>query len=291
MSDLGGARYGPACCTVRGNVVVLGGEDTEGDEESVSLTVEVLRSDSGAEGLAFTYLPPLLCGPRTRYTALPIDESESAEGQVLMLGGRDEHYKFLDVASRVVKVDLATGACTPHPPLLYERWLFAAARLPDGRVVCAGGSHHDYRDDDEDEDYPASITAEALEPPEQGSPDGAWRWRELPHMSVQRQSAAGCVLSDGRFAVFGGMVGEDMDTTSCEVLTLDGDERWVPMPPMLEAGSDFVCAAVGGCVVVAGGISGSTAVDVYEEALGRWRRLPCNLPHGGGLCWTGSALM
>jgi hypothetical protein len=32
-------------------------------------------------------------------------------------------------------------------------------------------------------------------------------------------------------------------------------------------------------------------MEVYEEALGRWRRLPCNVTHEGNLGWTGSALM
>jgi hypothetical protein len=180
-------------------------------------------------------------------------------------------------------VDLATGACTPHPPLLYERHCFAGARLPDGRIVCAGG---------EAGTNPAGITAEVLEPLEQGSPDDAWRWRELPHhMSVHRYGAAGCVLSDGRFAVFGGMDINDVTTASCEVLTLDGDERWEPLPSMREVRCGLTCAAVGGCVIVAGGHGSTSAVEVYEEALGRWRRLPCNLPHGGELLWAGSALM
>ena len=161
MSDLGGARCDHACCTVRGNVVVLGGQS--GGVDDALATVEVLRSiDSEAEEHTFADLPSLSCGPRRCSTALPIDESESAEGQVLLLGGCDEHQQPLDVAARVVKVDLATGACTPHPPLLYDRWDFAAARLPDGRVVCAGGVHDQYREDDEDEDYPTSITAEVL---------------------------------------------------------------------------------------------------------------------------------
>jgi hypothetical protein len=296
MSDLGCARAELACCTVRGNVVVLGGLNSE---EAALATVEILRSiDAEAEEPAFTDLPPLACGPRTSSIALPIDESESAEGQVLLLGGCGEDGQLLDVASRVLKVDLATGACTPHPPLLYDRWDFTAARLPDGRVVCAGGVEDDADDDadDEDEDgshqpHQSSRTAEVLEPPEQGSPDGVWRWRELPHMSVQRFCTAGCVLSDGRFAVFGGLDINEVTTASCEALTLGGDERWEPLPPMLEARSDFFCAAVGGCVIVAGGYDLTPAVDVYEEGLGRWRRLPCSLPHGGGLAWMGSALM
>jgi hypothetical protein len=136
---------------------------------------------------------------------------------------------------------------------------------------------------------PAGITAEVLEPPEQGSPDDVWRWRELPSMSVPRDGTAGSVLSDGRFAIFGGGV-INGPLASCEALTLDGDERWEPMPPMREARSHLTCAAVGRCVIVAGGFD-STTVEVYEEALGRWRRLPCNLPHEGPLTRPWSALM
>jgi hypothetical protein len=294
MSDLGCGRSEHACCIVRGRVVVLGGRSSEGD---VLATVEALRYDSEAEEHTFADLPPMSCGPCSYSIALPIDESESAEGQVLLLGGYCKDAASSGEAfSRVINVDLATGAYTPHPPLLYERWRFAAARLPDGRVVCAGSET--YYDDDEDEDddyYGESITAEVLQSPEQGSPDdAAWRWRELPHMRVHREGAAGCVLSDGRFAVFGGEDGESVKTASCEVLTLDGNpRRWEPLPPMRATRYGLTCAAVGGCVIVAGGTSsGSTAaVEVYEEARRRWRRLPCNLPHDRPLMWPGSALM
>jgi hypothetical protein len=59
---------------------------------------------------------------------------------------------------------------------------------------------------------------------------------------------------------------------------------------MHEAREYFACAAIGGCVIVAGGWNSITA-EVYEEALGRWRRLPCSLPHDGKLYWMGIALM
>ena len=99
------------------------------------------------------------------------------------------------------------------------------------------------------------------------------------------------MLSDGRFAVFGGEDDYERVTKSCEVLTLDGGgERWDPLPPMHEARMGFACAAIGGCVIVAGG-EGSVTAEVYEEALGRWRRLPCNLPYEVELFCTGSALM
>ena len=129
-----------------------------------------------------------------------------------------------------------------------------------------------------------------LEPPEQGtSASGAsWQWRYLPVMSVDHYGGRGCALSDGRFAVFGGL---DINARSCEVLTLDGDgERWEPLAPMREARWSFACAAIGGCVIAAGGL-GSVTAEVYDEALGRWRRLPCNLPHDAYLCCMGSALM
>jgi hypothetical protein len=67
-------------------------------------------------------------------------------------------------------------------------------------------------------------------------------------------------------------------------------ERWEPLPPMHEARMDFACAAIGGCVIVAGGV-GSITAEGYEEALGRWRRLPCNLPHDSQLFFMGSASM
>ena len=117
MPDLGCGRIEHACCAVRGGVVVLGWKSSFDD---VLATVVLRLSDSEAEELTFTDLPPLACGPRSSSTALPVDESESVEGLVLLLGGYGEHYASLGVAARVVKVDLATGACTPQPPLLYD---------------------------------------------------------------------------------------------------------------------------------------------------------------------------
>mmetsp|Transcript_13956 Transcript_13956/g.22858 ORF Transcript_13956/g.22858 Transcript_13956/m.22858 type:complete len:234 (-) Transcript_13956:216-917(-) len=77
----------------------------------------------------------------------------------------------------------------------------------------------------------------------------------------------------------------------CEVLTLDADgARWYPIAPMHEPRRGFACAAMGECVIVAGG-EGSTTSEVYEEGLGRWSRLPCCILHNGQLLRMGSALM
>jgi hypothetical protein len=143
---------------------------------------------------------------------------------------------------------LATGICTPQPPLLSHHGRLAgcsAARLPDGRIVCVGRNLGGGLDG----------TAKVLEPPGQGSPrEASWQWRYLPGMSVGRCKGSGCVLSDGRFAVFGGYDDSNRISRTCEVSTLDGGgERWDPLPSMHEARMGSACAAIGGCVIVAGG--------------------------------------
>jgi hypothetical protein len=203
---------------------------------------------------------------------------------VLLLGG---DIRGVGSSSAVHKVDLATRLCTPQPSLLSQHGVLlgcTAARLADGRIICVSkNSHHSLQG-----------TAQVLEPPppDHGSPsEASWQWRYLPGMSVGRAYGGGCVLSDGRFAVFGGSGNTYTPTASCEVLTLEGDiERWDPLPPMHESRRFFTCAAIGGCVIVAGGEDSITA-EVYEEALGRWRRLPCSLPHGGFVFAMGGALM
>jgi hypothetical protein len=81
-------------------------------------------------------LPPLSDEyPRVHAAAVAIDESESEQGQVLLIGGNSGPF----IAPEVHKDDLATGVCTPLPPLLSRRrQICTAARLPDGRVVCVG---------------------------------------------------------------------------------------------------------------------------------------------------------
>jgi hypothetical protein len=152
----------------------------------------------------------------------------------------------------------------------------------------------EYSDEESSEEVEVEyhIMAQVLEPPPHGSPSGAsWQWRVLPGMSDLHLCGCGCVLSDGRFAVFGGIDASGTTTSSCEVLILDADgARWSSLPPMHEPRRGFACAAIGGCVIVAGGL-GSTTTEVYEEGLGRWRRLPCSLPHDSQLWWTGSAMM
>jgi hypothetical protein len=241
---------------VRGNLVVLGGDTAEDDFPSSS--VEILSSSE--EGGAFVDLPPLSCGGIYGAAAIAVEESDSAAGQVLLLGGSME---VGEVSSTVLLVDLATGACAPQNDLLHRRAYLAAGRLPDGRVVCAGGIGGD------------SSSAEVWGPPPQGAADAAWTWTELPAMSAGRYVCCGCVMSDGRFAVLGGR-SNGVTTSSCEALVADDDAHWAPLPPMHDARTYFACGAVAGCVI-AGGLNLKSA-ELYNEELNRWLRLPCDLP-------------
>jgi hypothetical protein len=225
-----------SCCTVRGNLVVLGGSTRGG-----SFTSSVEMVSSTEEGAFFVDLPPLSCGAIGGAAAIAVEESDSAAGQVLLLGGA---MQGVGVVSTVRLVDLATSVCTPgRPDMLRSRCYFAAAGLLGGGIVCAGG----YSSDNQS-------AAEMWGPPVQGALDAAWTWRHLPAMSVARYGCSGCVMSDGRFAVLGGWRGFGGITSSCEALAIgDDDEHWVPLLPMHDPRAYFSCAAVAGCVIVAGG--------------------------------------
>ena len=284
MSDLSCVRNDHACCVMRGGIVVLGGivEGQEGSEETASVEILGHNDQDEDEGRTFKALPPLSCGPIYRSVAIAIDESESDEGRVLLIGGVYENGD----ASAVYEVDLATGVCTAQPSLLSPQGsirhnICTAARLQDGRIICIG-EHSDL----------AATTTQVLEPTTNGlSSEGGWQWRALPSANVVRYTGRGCVLSDGRFAIFGGFDANFDATSSCEALSLSGDvERWDPLPPMHEDRNGFACAAIGGCVIVVGG-AGSVTAEVYEEGLGQWRQIPCNLPYDYQLTWMGSAVM
>jgi hypothetical protein len=139
---------------------------------------------SEEEGGAFVDLPPLSRGEIYSAVAIDVEESDSAAGEVLLLGGI--YGNNYNPVSKVQLVDLATGACAQQPDLLHSRLHLAAGRLPDGRIVCAGGIGGDQS---------AEVWGQ------DGAADAPWSWTELPAMSTGRFGFCGCVMSDGRFAV------------------------------------------------------------------------------------------
>ena len=109
-------------------------------------------------------------------------------------------------------------------------------------------------------------------------------------MSVGRWGCCRCVMSDGRFAVLGGRSSDSDPMSSCEALVIDGDAHWVHLSDMHGSRCHFACAAVAGCVIVAGGI-GHKSAEVYDEELNRWLQLPCDLPYDNSLSSMGSAVL
>jgi hypothetical protein len=280
MPSLQVARAFHACCTVRSGLVLIGGQMSS---DEVNGSVEMFAEG----GVAVTNQPPLSCGGIQGAAAIAVDESDSAAGRVLLLGGSVENE---DVVSTVYLVDIATGVCTQLPHLLHARVLFAVVRLPDGRIVCAGGF---------DTDGTELSSVEVFEPPAQGALDTAWTWRQLPAMSMARAGCRKCVLSDGRFAVLGGEE-NDEPLLSCEALTVGDDEHWAMLPPMHVVRSHFACVAVAGCIVVAGGYGGRDplgrrirlgSAEVFDEAFDRWLQLSCDLSPNAGPIGMGSALL
>jgi hypothetical protein len=281
MPALLAARCAHACCVVRGALVVLGGYIT--DEEEITSTVEILSP--GGEDRVFTDFPALSCGGITEANVIAVEESNSAAGQVLLLGGRDEEDDVL--STTVHLVDIATGVCTPQAALLSSRYGSATVRIPDGRIACAGGGRYDRGI----RVVGALALAEVWGPPASGSSNAAWTWTQLPAMSVGRHGSCGCVMSDGRFAVLGGVSNNNGSTSSCEALMVDKDAHWHSLPPMHYARCYFACAAVARCIIVAGG-QGTTPAEVYDEALNRWIQLPYEVPGGNThLSEMGSALL
>jgi len=78
---------------------------------------------------------------------------------------------------------------------------------------------------------------------------------------------------------------------SCEVLAVGDGEHWELVAPMHESRVWFACAAVAGCIIVAGGYGRKSADEVFDKVLGRWLRLPCDLPINRSLRAMGSALL
>jgi len=79
------ARFGHVCCAVLGAFVVLGG-DTSTSGPDITSSVEILSKGQGA----FVASPPLSCGGIMEAAVGVVEESDSAAGQVLILGGWTE---------------------------------------------------------------------------------------------------------------------------------------------------------------------------------------------------------
>ena len=130
------------------------------------------------------------------------------------------------------------------------RYNAAAAVLPDGKVLVAGGLTTAPGDS-------ARKTAELYDPA-----TNAWTANERTQLGM-------CMLPSGRVAVMGGLGANGEGRKDCEAFDLV-TRTWGPLPEMPVALANMAAAPVaGGMIAVGGG-----KVELFDEGSGRWLTLP-----------------
>lgn len=105
-------------------------------------------------------------------------------------------------------------------------------------------------------------------------------WRSQPSLRTKRTGC--CAVAIGRkLFVLGGYDGQRALPT-CEMLDLDGMNKWMALPPMSSARNRCAAAVIhdGAAIVVVGGNDGQEAlasVEVFDVATSVWRTLPTKL--------------
>jgi Ca2+-binding RTX toxin-like protein len=172
------------------------------------LLVLGLAPRASAAGSGFFSPTGEMSVPREGAAAAPLPD-----GRVLVAGGRyyDVDYEYYpgDYPSSAEVFDPATGTFSSAGvgSMGTPRWAAAAAPLPDGRVLVAGGFYFDFGDGS---DHFLS-SAEVFDPA-----TGTFSSAGIGSMSVPRFGAAAAPLPDGRVLVAGGNNGSS-DLSSAEV--------------------------------------------------------------------------
>jgi N-acetylneuraminic acid mutarotase len=92
-------------------------------------------------------------------------------------------------------------------------------------------------------------------------------------MAQARDTATGCVLPSGRFAVLGGYCTANVNTMDDAEAFDPVSRAWEPLPPMPRRLVGGASVAVAGGLLVAGGVNHAGAM-LFDEESGRWFTLP-----------------
>jgi Kelch motif protein len=194
--------------------------------------------------------------PRVDAAAAPL-----GDGRVLVAGGVDPtEVNSPPVLSSAEIFDPGTGTFSPTGSMTIPRADAAAAPLPDGRVLIAGGNDHNYPD------Y-ALKSAEIFDP-------ATGTFSPTGDMTVIRNGPAAAPLPDGRVLVAGGTYAGTMlqqYLNSAEIF----DPRtgsFSPTRSMTQRRSNAAAAAPlpdGGALVAGGGWpSGQNSAEIFDSATG-----------------------
>ncbi len=183
----------------------------------------------------------------------------AADGDALITGGASSEYV---AKSSTVVFDHRTQEWSRSGLLNTARMAFAAAALPDGRVLVAGGLLID-----------VSREGGALSSAEIWDPDTGG-WAAIDWMSSPRLGAVAVTLSDGRVLVAGGVPewGGDDPLVSVEIYD-PSDNHWSPAGTLSAPRSRFSMIAIpdGGALVVGGETSQPTSiVERFDPSTGTW---------------------
>eukprot|EP01045_Picozoa_sp_COSAG04_P033709 COSAG04_NODE_7083_length_1195_cov_2.186131_1_plen_331_part_01 len=211
VPDVPEPRETHGLCSHRdGRVVAVGGDDTFGVD---TLTRTATQWRPGATG--WSALPPELNQERFDATAVAL-----SDGRTMVLGGWDEATVDQDEGDggslASVEVLAADGSgWTTLAPMGAKRSYVAAAALPSGEVLVAGGSSNG--DDMLD-------TAELWDP-------ATGAWSALPPIACARRGASACVLPSGRVILVGGTGDGGDEGPISEVFDL-GTRTWHSVPQL-----------------------------------------------------------
>jgi hypothetical protein len=176
-----GRIYAAAAPLADGRVLVAGGAD-----QSIDTGDNVLQSAEIYDPRTGTFSPTgSMTVPRVGAAAAPLPD-----GRVLVVGG-DDKIQLAGALKSAEIFDPATGSFTPTGDMTITRNQPAAAPLPDGRVLVAGGTYRDPIS----QVYLAS--AEIYDP-------AAGTFSPTGSMAVRRVGAAAAPLPGGRTLVAGG---------------------------------------------------------------------------------------
>jgi len=208
-----------------------------------------------------------------------------ADGRVLVAGGSDSGQtpvsaQPMDAVSSAEVFDPAAnggvGAFSATGSMATPRALAAAARLPSGKVLVAGG-------------YTVG-TAVTVASAEQYDP-ATGTWAPAGSMSQKRGLAAmvalptsgACGANCGKAVVINGETGYDMWIASTEVYTPGSPGSWttVPGPSLLRAPRTVATMLPGGKVLVTDKMA--TLAERFDPASGGWASAGANLPGTTGV--------
>jgi hypothetical protein len=253
---------------LNGKVLIAGGQSGDSSQDSAELYDPLTGAFSPTGGMS---------DPRSYQTATLL-----ADGRVLIAGG----HRFNHPASAIATAELydpATGAFTPTASMSVARQDHTATRLPDGRVLIAGGY---------DQSQIGLASAEIYDP-------SAGTFTPTGMMSSGRGNHTATLLGGGKVLIAGGHAGFPGGSLANAELFDPASGAFAPTGSMNEArGGQSATLLADGMVLIAGGFTafpflGSplASAEIYDPGTGnfmltssmhtaRGRHAATSLPNG-----------